>query len=129
MSGATTEPYWASSSEGEARWNMVNQDREPIVAHLNSAMGEAIYRMIEARYPFETSRGLGIVPINHVLRYRTSTEKIQVGQALVRHTKLWLHGERDASGVFRRLHLKGTCDLMAKAPEPVASGEYWIALT
>lgn len=122
-------PRLSATTFGEARWNMVNQDNELIVAHLNSTMGEAIYTLIEAQYPFEKSRQSGVIPINHVLRYKASGAKVKVGDNLRRETTLNLVGQRDGSGEFRRVHLHGQCDLFAENTTAVASGEYWIALT
>lgn len=129
MSVVAKIPQLSATTYGEVRWNMVNQDHELIVGHLNSAMGDAIYTLIEVQYPFEQSRQIGIIPINHVLRYTTTDSKIKVGQALRRETSLRLLGQRAHSGEFSRIHLHARCDLYAQTANPVASGEYWIALT
>ncbi|RMF17326.1 MAG: hypothetical protein D6761_04470 [Candidatus Dadabacteria bacterium] len=113
-----------------ARWDMVNQADELIVAHLNTSMGEAIYRLFEAQWPFAEQRESGIIPINHVLRYRTTGARVKVGQPLQRRTEVRLYVQEDRTAAnLRRIHLGGTCELVTDDDATAARGEYWIALT
>ena len=117
-------------SERPARWDMVNQADELIVTHLNTTMGEAVYRLFEAQWPFVEQRQSGIIPINHVLRYRTTDARVRVGQPLRRETEIRLFAQPDTdTGRLRRIHLRGECRVFADNEAPAATGEYWIALT
>ena len=126
------EAWFEGVASGHVEWSMLNQQSHLVPGHLIHTIGPGNHSLLYPRWPYSPNRGDGIVPINHILRFRTYGEQVKLRQTLHQEHRYRLVVERNAAGAIERMHLHMLCDLY-RDDDPggrlVGHGEFWMALT